>query len=315
MRPWCCALVLALFAPAAVADTYVCSQDSIRVFADDAGTGFPTPLRIIAGDATQLTECYGVAIDGARGELWVAAAGQAFVYPLAANGNVAPLRGLAVAAAGLGFAVSVAVDAMADEVIVGTADGRIHVFPRTIAEAPPLRSIDATAAGVVTIVGLAVDRARDEILAVSLGGPSKLVSFERTATGAASPVRAPLMLAASTGAIAVDAGRDEWYVVSGTTVLVTRAGQTLATFSAGTLEDPFGLAIRADRQVLVGDRVSADQDRVLRFPAHPNGNAGPVATNFGASAIGRIAFGVATSSQAPCVDGNTATCLFRDGFE
>lgn len=314
MPRWACAFALAILSPATHADTFVCSQDSIRVFADDAGTGLPAPLRIIQGSATQNTECYGLAIDRTRGELWAATSGQAFVYPLGADGNVAPLRGIAVGAAGLGFAVSIAVDAMADEVLVGTADGRIHAFPRDASEAtPPLRSIDASGAGVVTITGLAVDRSRDEILVASLGQTSMLVAFARTADGVGTPVRPPLPLG-NPGAIAVDAGRDEWYVVSGTSVLVTRAGQTLATFSSGHLENPYGLAIRGDRQVLASDRRLAD-DPVLRFPAHPNGNAGPLATIFNGSASGRTAFGVVTSFQAACVDGNTASCLFRDGFE
>lgn len=305
---------LALVAFTASADTFVCSGDSIRVFADAADTGNPAPLRIITGSATVLAECYGLAIDAARQELWVANGGEAFVYALAADGDVAPLRGIPVRAAGLGFAVSVAVDAAADELFVGTADGRIHVFPRAVAKAPPLRSIDTTAAGVFTIVGLAVDRSRDEVLVAGIGNPATLAAFPRTANGVGVPVRAPLPLA-DPGGIAVDAGRDEWYVVSGTSVIVTRAGQTLATFSAGTLVSPYGLAIRADRQVLVGDRWTADPDRMLRFPPHPNGNAGPLATIFNASATGRTAWGVATSMEAPCAAGNTVSCAFQDGFE
>ena len=315
MHPRILGWALALLSSTAYADTFVCSGDSIRVFADDAGTGTPAPLRIIAGGATQVTECYGLAIDAQRQELWAATGGQAFVYPLAADGNVAPFRGIPVGAAGLGFAVSVAVDAIADELFVGTADGRIHVFPRTVAKAQPLRSIDATAAGVFTIVGLAVDRSRDEVLVTSMGGPSpNLAAFPRTANGIGEPVRPPLPLA-SPGGIAVDAGRDEWYVVSGTTVIITRAGQTLATFSAGPLVNPYGLAIRADRQVLVGDRWTADPDRMLRFPPHPNGNAGPVAEILNASAVGRTVWGVATSMESPCAVGNTVSCAFRDGFE
>lgn len=308
------ALAFVLMTSAASADTFVCSQTSIRVFPDETGTGVVTPLRVIEGDATQVRECYGLALDSERRELWVAT-GNVVVFPAEAQGNVAPARSLPYVPDQLGFAVSVAVDAAADEVLVGTADGRIHVFARTATSGAPIRTIDARGAGVATIFGLAVDRSRDEVLVASRGSSSSvLVAFPRTASGPAPLVREPLPLI-SAGQITVDAGRDEWYVVSGNTVLLTRAGQALAFFTTNGLEAPYGLAIRADRQVFVSDRVAFDPDPVKRFAAHPNGNAPPAAVIINGSAPGKTVYGVATSMHPACSGGNTASCLFRDGFE
>lgn len=297
---------------AAGAEIFACANDSIRVFADEAA-GVATPLRILEGANTGVGECYGLAIDADRRELWVAH-GNVSVFPLAAQGNVAPVRSIAVGSAGLGFAASLAVDAVAGEVMVGTADGRIHTFARLATGGAPTRTIEGAGAGVAIVVGLAIDRLRDEVLVASLGSPSMLVAFARTASGAASPAEPPAMLG-SAGQIALDAANDEAYVVSGPTIVVTRAGATLRTFSAGFLELPYGLALRADGEVLAGDRVASDPDPIKRFAAQPFGSVPPAATILNGSPPGRTIWGLASSRQAACASGNTVRCLFRDGLE
>jgi hypothetical protein len=296
----------------AAADTFACSGNSIRVFADDAGTGFPAPLRILQGDLTGISECYGIALDLVHDELWVAN-GDVLVFGLRAEGNVAPRRRLP--AGSLGFISAVTVDVARDEVLLGSADGRIHAFSRLATGGAPKRTIDGTSAGVATIVGLAVDMVRDEVLVTSWGSPYQLTAFARTATGAAPAVRPPLVLANNTGQIAAAADTDEWYITSGGAVLVTRAGVVLSTFSIGYLEAPFGLDVRGDGQVLAGDRAAADPDPIKRFAAPPTGNAPPIATIFNGSAAGTTLWGVASSLQPACGQASNLGCLFRDGFE
>ena len=62
------ALVLAATATPAVADTYACAGDSIRVFAEDAGLE-SQPIRTITGPTAGVAECYAIALDTWHNEL------------------------------------------------------------------------------------------------------------------------------------------------------------------------------------------------------------------------------------------------------
>lgn len=305
-------LALLFASSGAHAETFACDNSSVRVFADGATLNEP-PVRILTGPATGFNECYSLALDSDNRELWVSGS-DVHVFPIGAQGNVAPIRSIAVGSQGLGFAVALAVDVAANEVMIGTVDGRIHAFPRLATGGSPIRTILGAGAGVQTIIGLVIDRARDEVFVSSLGSPSKLAVFSRTASGAAMQVEPQLLLAAP-GEIEIDAGHDELYVVSGASIIVTQVTTPLRTFQAGFVQKPWGLALRANGDLLVGDQTPTHPDPIKHFGAQPIGSVPPVDFIINGSSPDRAIWGLATTRQSACNNANTARCLFRDGLE
>lgn len=313
MRSTCIAIFALLVAsPAARSETFACDLLSVRVFADNSVFN-QLPIRILEGPATGINGCYSLALDLDNRELWVGGS-DVRVFAIGAQGDVAPLRTIAIGTQGLGFAVGLAVDVAANEVMVGTADGRIHTFPRLATGGQPIRTILGAGAGVQTILGVVIDRARDQVIVSSLGSPSMLAVFARTATGAASLVEPQLLLGAP-GEIRMDAGHDEIYVVSGTSIIVTKGTSTLRTFQSGFVQKPWGLALRANGDLQVGDQTPTHPDPIKRFAAQPIGSVPPIDFIEVGSSPDRAIWGLATTRQSACANGNTARCLFRDGLE
>ena len=89
----------------------------------------------------------------------------------------------------------------------------------------------------------------------------------------------------------------------------------LRTFQAGFVERPFGLALRANGELLVGDQVTGDPDPIKRFAPQPTGAVPPIDFISGGSAPPRAIWGLATTRQSACNNANTVRCQFRDGFE
>lgn len=312
-------LACGLAIEAARADIYACAGDSIRVFAQSAAAG-DLPVRVIAGPATGITECYGIALDTLHGELWVAH-GALSVFRSSATGDVAPLRRIegpsaGVGAGGSGFAGSVAVDIAGDEVVAAVTGGLILAFPRTgNGNIAPVRAMQI-GTFVNTPAGVFVDRIHDEILVVPFTGTG-VYAFSRLHTGPAPLVRPPISVS-DPRALFLDRDTDHLYVTAPAGVMIfDRAGALLGTLGAsGALTSPWGLTITPD-EALVGNQsmVSADPDPIYFYTMAPPGQAPTHAIQTGAPG-NRSIFGITTSAARNCAAGNVADdCLFRDGVE
>lgn len=295
------------------ADLYVCAQHAIRVYADDAA-GPATPLRIISGADTGISECYGVALDALNGELWVAHGGLS-VFRSTADGNVAPLRHLD---SGLTFATAVAVHG--NEVVLSGPGGIIATYDRlATGAATPLRSMDVGAT-IAQPAALFVDRLHDAVYLSDLGGSGVVYAYPRTATGATAPIAGPYPAAASRG-ISVDPTEGRVYVAGSAGVSVYAHGGGLIgqiPSGPGQLAAPWGLVLARTGTVVVGDQIGQGPttDRIRFYLPYPFD--GPVQFNFidGVAATGAHAYGIASSDALACGSGNVVDdCVLRDGFE
>lgn len=310
------AALLALGATSTFADTYICAGDSIRVFADDASLG-SSPIRIISGPTTGMTECYAIALDNKHGELWVTAQNAIRAFAARANGDATALRTITNSNI---FAVGLAIDVEADEVYVGSSSGGIFVYPRTGNGSPaPLRTIQGDQTTLNTVVGLFVDRVNNELYAVNYNG--NVAVFARTANGNVGPLR-PFVSATNPFGLVVDAHANEVFLATGTGYIQVydRSGAALRTIdgTAFGLTQTAGLALRNDATMLVGNQYhsATTQDNVLVLSRTPNGSASLVSNINFAAPLQRSAWGVASSHAFECGEGQTtSSCVFRSGFE
>lgn len=297
------------------AEIFVCAGDSVRVFADDAGTG-SSPVRTITGPTAGIVECYGLALDNWHNELWVTTQSTVRVFLATDDGNVAPLRTIT----GFGFATAVAVDVEADEVYVGAVGGVINVYGRTATGSPaPLRSIQGNLTGLGTVVGLFVDRVNDELYAENFGGT--VVVFTRLADGNASPVR-PFATFTRPFGLVVDPRANEVFVASGDAAIkvCARNGSALRqiTGSGTNITLSTGLSLLQDGTVLVGNQYGSPttNDAILGFPRTQNGPGSPTFALLFAAPLTRAIWGIASTRAFECGEGQTASrCLFRNSFE
>jgi len=310
------AILLALAARPAVADTYVCAGDSIRVFAEDAGLG-SAPIRTITGPTAGVAECYAIALDTWHNELWVSTQSTIRAFAARATGDVAPLR--TIGGSGL-FAVGLAVDVEADEVYVGSPGGAIFVFARTASGTPtPLRTIQGDKTTLNTVIGLFVDRVNDELYAVNYLG--NVVVFDRLADGNVAPLR-PIANVTNPVGIVVDAHRNEVMIATGAGSVLTfdRNGSALRTLAGGStgLTQASGLALRRDGNLLVGNQYhsASTPDAVFGFPRTQNGDGSPVIDINFAAPLQSVLWGISSSLAFECGEGQTtSSCVFRGGFE
>jgi hypothetical protein len=172
-----------------------------------SGSGNRTPLRVITGPSTHLSEMSSLAIDPVHDEVFVT---QRFdssvrVYARGADGDAAPLRTIAGPATGLVSSYAVAVDPTSDLVYVGST-GVIRVFARDAdGNTPPLRVIETPDAG--AFHSLALIPAHGELLGYTESG---IYTYPIDASG---PTTATRMLAVpgngAWGGIGYDAARDQ----------------------------------------------------------------------------------------------------------
>ena len=311
------ATLLTLTVPAARAEIFACTSNSeVRVFADDAGN-FALPIRTIAGPATGILECYGLALDNWHNELWVTTQSTISVFRATDNGDVAPLRTIAAP----GFAVALALDLEADEIYVGTTAGVISAYPRTGNGSPaPLRSIQGGLTGLGgTVGGLFVDRVNDELYAENYAG--SVVVFARLADGNIPPVR-PFASFTRPFGLVVDPRANEVFVASGDAAIKVRdrTGAAIRQITgAGTLlTQSTGLSLLQDGTVLVGNQLGSPttNDEILGFPRTQNGSGSPTFELLLAAPLMRAIWGVASTRAFECGEGQTASrCLFRNSFE
>jgi hypothetical protein len=319
------ALVLGGTSASAHAELFVCAGSSIRVFADDAGGNAP-PLRVMEGPATGIDECYGLALDRRRGELYVAH-GAVSVFAADAQGNAPPLRRIDVDDAEQVFAIAVAVDTVADEVVVGTTGGRILTYARTASgTTPPRRRILGQPQGLGNVMAVVVDRSSGVIVATSYGGSATgVVAFDRLASGEA-PLARPLIALPASGLYPV-AGLVLWpsqqriYVATSASAVQVfdyqnmPLGTVAATPTPGT---PFGLALSDDRVLYVASRATPLETHAAVYPfvLDPGGATFPLASIALAAPPQRQPLGLVSSRAIACSAGNVVSeCEFRDGFE
>jgi sugar lactone lactonase YvrE len=165
---------------------------AIRVFAAGA-TGNATPVQVISGAATTLSQPSGLTIDAA-GNIWVAdqATQTLDVFASTANGNVAPLRtvsnpapfgglnGIAADSAGFVYAT--------ESGAVGPAfDGKIDVYPDTASgTVAPTRVITGSATTLQEPTEVTLDGA-GEIIVTDLANAVDI--FAPSANGNVAPIR------------------------------------------------------------------------------------------------------------------------------
>lgn len=304
----------------AEADIYACAGDSIRVFAQTATPDSP-PIRVIAGAASGVSECYGIALDTLHGELWVAH-GVVSVFRADASGNVAPLRRIGTVSGGVGsanaFASSVAVDVAGDEVVVGTVGGMIMTFPRTGQGNIAATRTMQVGSYIDVPVAMVVDRIHDEILAIGYQGSSSIYAFPRLQDGPAAPLRTPL----ATGLVNLRGlvlDRDGDYIhVAGQSgmAMFGRDGSFFGHTGNQTLTSPWGLVL-ADDAILVANQSNApDNPNPIYFYTHSPPGGSPIRLIRSAAPANRAVFGITTSAAKHCSAGHVIDdCLFRSGFQ
>ena len=174
------------------------SQSSISFYSRAYAGGAATPLRTITAAPPGINDPFGVAIDAANDELFVANEGGSIaVFSRTASGNVAPLRTITVVEP-----LSIAVDAVNNE-LVTTSGSSVVVFARTASgSASPLRTITGASTGLKAAVAVAIDNVNDEIVVADEGSFSTpnagaIFVFARTASGNVAPLRT--ISGASTG--------------------------------------------------------------------------------------------------------------------
>lgn len=145
---------------------------SINVYAMDA-KGDAAPLRVISGPNTQLDWPTGLAVDEARGELYVAndMGDSILVFRTDAEGDVAPLRALKGSQTGIKNPTGVYIDTKNGELLVsnfGNHTATVYKMPAG-GNTPPLRQIrsgppDTPALMIGNPGSVAYDSKREQIL-------------------------------------------------------------------------------------------------------------------------------------------------------
>jgi DNA-binding beta-propeller fold protein YncE len=154
--------------------------------------GDVAPLRTLAGPATGLDQAWGIAVDAAHDEIFVANADSVTVYSRTASGNAPPLRQIDLQADF--HPVILALDASQDELYAsGSEDdirtSHIEVYPRTgEGMVPPLRTIDGPSTGLGGGNGISINPARPEFLVANFATNS-ILAYAKSASGDAAPLR------------------------------------------------------------------------------------------------------------------------------
>lgn len=180
------------------------NSHSITAFASSA-RGDATPMRMITGARTGLSNPVGLAVDAQR-NLYVAnrTGGGVTVYPSTANGNVPPLRTLA--AAGLRAAQALAIGSAGDVFVSScpnddsavVSSAAIFHFAADATQSD--HAIAGSKTGLSYPVGLAIDEDRTLYVANGFGGV--VSAFACGATGNALPRRSFTAATANTRGIA-----------------------------------------------------------------------------------------------------------------
>ncbi len=234
--------------------------DSVIVYAADA-TGYPAPLQIIEGAATQLDSPSDVTVDAA-GTIYVLNTGAAptiTVYAAGANGNVAPARVLAgsnVFPAGT-FATSIAVDAALNLYVPEGPNGIAIFAPTANGNAVPSATLSGSNVGYVDRVRVG---ATGTIYVTSSGQPAAPIEvFAAGSSGNPTPAATIDLPPVSLEDISPDAAGDLW-VAEGTGYSVP--------------DNPLTVP------------------QIVELPPGANGNASPARTLVVPNALGPIASGV-----------------------
>jgi hypothetical protein len=159
-----------------------------------SSTGVTTPLRVISGAATELSQPIGLALDIVNDEIIVANRGDNSikVFPRTANGNVGPIRRIIGDTTGLGTPFAVALDLVNNELAVTVNDSAVRVFARTAdGNVAPLRTIKGPSTGLKNAQGIAVDTLDNEIAVANENDftGNTITAYSRMANGDAAPLR------------------------------------------------------------------------------------------------------------------------------
>lgn len=208
-------------------------QNSVVVYRKFA-EGEEKPLRSLRGDKTLLADPHGIALDTARGLLYVSNHGNAVtegenasghfyppsitVYPLKAEGEVAPLRVIQGSKTELNWPAAMALDPSRNELYVANDAGdSLLVFRATDSgNVAPIRAVKGPKTGIKNPTGVALDLDNGEVWVANMGNHRATV-FSLTANGNTAPLRsvrsAPeeklAMAIGNPGAVGFDTKREE----------------------------------------------------------------------------------------------------------
>jgi DNA-binding beta-propeller fold protein YncE len=179
-----------------VNNNYFSAFYSISVY-DRIASGNAAPKRTISGASTGLSSPFGIAIDTANNEIFVANDvltnfDSITVYDRTASGNAAPKRTISGASTGLSSPFGIAIDTANNEIFVAndvlTNFDSITVYDRTASgNAAPKRTISGLSTGLYSPKSLVVDTANNVIIVVNNAG--SITVYNRTASGNAAPLR------------------------------------------------------------------------------------------------------------------------------
>jgi hypothetical protein len=281
------------------------SGGSVTTYSRTANGNF-TPLRIISGDATGLSNPAGLALDAVNNEILVANISSITVYSQAASGNAPPLRTISGAATGLAQPIGLAVDTLNDEILVANVSS-ITVYSRTASgNVAPLRTISGASTGLMDPFGLAVDTVNNEVLVANFGG-NTITAYSRTADGDVAPRRT--ISGAATGlarpiGLAVDTVNNEILAANASSITAysrTADGDVAPlrppiSGELTQLDRPLGLSIDAvNNEMLVANLGS---NAVTVYGRTASGNAAPL----------RVISGPGTELKGPAFPAFATTC-------
>lgn len=219
-------------------------QTSSIVVYRKAASGKEPPLRQLIGEATQISDPHGIAVDPKKELMFVNNAGSTHawdkngnaipasgkftppsitVYHLKDSGNTAPIRVITGPRTQLNWPANMYLDTEHGELYVANdGSNSISVFRETDeGDVAPIRILKGSKTDLTNPTGLFVDNKNNELWVANMGSHTATV-YARTASGDAKPLRTirsapanqPSMMFAQPSAVGYDSKRDEILTVN-----------------------------------------------------------------------------------------------------
>ncbi len=268
-------------------------NDSVTVTPSNAN-GNAAPIRTIIGANTQLSQPYGITVDGS-GDSYASGLRNATVtiYAPGANGNVAPIRTLNGSSTGLNGPLGLAIDSSGDLIVSNFFASIVTVYaPGANGNVAPIRTISGGNTGLGQTYGLTLDSAGNLYVVNNksqFGGVDSVTVYAPGANGNVAPIRAITGNATGmSGAVfdVVDAAGN-LYVSNATAHSITKYAPgangnaapiaTIAGSNTG-LAQTGGIVLDSSGNIYVDND---GNNSVEVFAAGANGNVAPIRTIIG----------------------------------
>jgi hypothetical protein len=277
---------------------YVAEFGNSTMTVTPAGSnGNVAPIRTVGGSNTQMSQLYGIAVDGS-GTSYLSDLRAAIVteYAPGANGNVAPVNSITGGSTGLSGPLGLAIDSAGDLICANFFANTITVYaPGASGNATPIRTIAGGNTGLAETYGIALDTTGNLYVVDNIsqfGGTDAVTVYAAGANGNVAPLRT--ITGGNTGMSgavydAVDS--------SGRLYVSNHTAQTITVYAAGAngnaapiatiggsntgLVNPWGVLVDANGLIYVDTNAGGGSDSIVVFTAGANGNVAPLRTIVG----------------------------------